>query len=261
MLQCREVTEAGASVVAEIAANTDRRDVAAPGTADDWNRGCACRTLDAAQLQRELDHDDALAGLGAALRHTHPHLFAATAVFISRAMADSLQIAIATLERVIALPGYRAQALARTPGIAAHDFGPLGAFTSYDFHLTDRGPWLIEINTNAGGALLNAVLARAQRACCADMAAVIGTPRDPPPPEQAFVAMFHSEWRRQRGDAALRRLLIVDDDPAGQHLAPEFELFRRLFRAHGFDAEIADAARLRSEERRVGKECRARGWP
>jgi hypothetical protein len=39
----------------------------------------------------------------------------------------------------------------------------------YDFHVGAQGPRLIEINTNAGGAFLNALLARAQRACCAEM--------------------------------------------------------------------------------------------
>lgn len=35
----------------------------------------------------------------------------------------------------------------------------------YDFHVTPEGPKLIEINTNAGGAFLNAALREAQRAC------------------------------------------------------------------------------------------------
>ena len=37
----------------------------------------------------------------------------------------------------------------------------------------EDGPRLIEVNTNAGGAFLNALLARAQHACCAVM--------EPPP--------------------------------------------------------------------------------
>jgi hypothetical protein len=39
----------------------------------------------------------------------------------------------------------------------------------YDFHLSPDGPRLIEINTNAGGAFLNAALARAHHACCESM--------------------------------------------------------------------------------------------
>jgi D-alanine-D-alanine ligase-like ATP-grasp enzyme len=33
-----------------------------------------------------------------------------------------------------------------------------GVFMGYDFHLSAGGPQLIEINTNAGGGLLNAYL-------------------------------------------------------------------------------------------------------
>jgi hypothetical protein len=52
--------------------------------------------------------------------------------------------------------------------VARPDFGPLGAFMGYDFHLAAAGPKPIEVNSNAGGAFLNALLAKAQRACCAE---------------------------------------------------------------------------------------------
>lgn len=43
----------------------------------------------------------------------------------------------------------------------------------YDFHLDEGRLGLIEINTNAGGAMLNAVLARAQRICCQAVEAMV----------------------------------------------------------------------------------------
>ncbi len=101
----------------------------------------------------------------------------------------------------------------------------------YDFHLTEAGPKLIEINTNAGGGLLNAYLL-AEHGRAAEGARI----RD------EFVAMFREEWRLERGDAPLRRIAIVDESPAEQFLAPEFTLFRELFEAHGIAA-----ARLRSD--------------
>jgi hypothetical protein len=48
---------------------------------------------------------------------------------------------------------------------------------AYDFHLAAAGPKLIEVNTNAGGAILNAPLARAQRACCAEIEVALSRPR------------------------------------------------------------------------------------
>jgi hypothetical protein len=57
--------------------------------------------------------------------------------------------------------------------------------------------------------------------------------------------MFLEEWRLERGDAPLRRIAIVDETPAEQYLAPEFELFRRLFVAQGIDALVVDPRDLR----------------
>jgi hypothetical protein len=76
---------------------------------------------------------------------------------------------VQAIEAVALLPGYRDAALSWAPEIARHDFGPLGAFMGYDFHLAAEGPRLIEVNTNAGGAFLNGLLAKAQRACCAEV--------------------------------------------------------------------------------------------
>jgi hypothetical protein len=114
----------------------------------------------------------------------------------------------------------------------------------YDFHMGADGPRLIEINTNAGGALLNAALARAHRACCDSMRGLFDTSTDLLQLDATFVAMFRSEWRAQRGAAPLRTVLIVDDAPETQYLAPEFALARQLFLQHGITAAVADAREL-----------------
>ena len=59
--------------------------------------------------------------------------------------------------------------------------------------------------------------------------------------DDTFVAMFRSEWQAQRGTAPLRSVLIVDDAPDDQYLAPEFALARQLFLAHGISAAVGDA--------------------
>lgn len=145
-----------------------------------------------------------------------------------------MRATIAAVEAVVALPAYRDAVLSRSPAIARFDPGARGVFLGYDFHLADGVPRLIEINTNAGGGLLNAVLANSLPAGKPDAASR----------EDAFVAMFRDEWRLQRGDRPLRAIAIVDDDPAGQYLYPEFLLFRELFRRHGLLAEVADAGAL-----------------
>ncbi|MDE3009996.1 MAG: hypothetical protein KGI67_03835 [Pseudomonadota bacterium] len=209
-------------------------------TAEALNLGCFCRTLSTDKLQRQLEKDASLAGLTQDIARTRPHLFSATAVFLAQPVAGQMRSAVQALERVMAHPSYQAQALARAPAIARHDFGPLGMFMGYDFHLGAQGPRLIEVNTNAGGAMLNAALARAQQSCCDAMDWAFQPDPTLARLEDAFFEMFASEWRRQRGDAPMGLVAIVDDDPAAQYLAPEFELCRQMLKQRGLDARILD---------------------
>lgn len=210
--------------------------------ADTLNLACTCQTLEPDLLREQLETTPALQGLTARLARTHPHLFSATAVFLDDAVNTQLVEAVAALERVMDLPAWQAQALARAHPIAQQNWGPAGVFMGYDFHLAADGPKLIEINSNAGGALLNAALARAHRACCGAMP---DTPAEALAPlEGAFLEMFRSEWLAQRGNTPLRNVLIVDDAPAQQYLAPEFDMARALFAAHGLLAVVADPREL-----------------
>ncbi len=165
------------------------------------------------------------------LLERQPQLFSAADLVVPAATLQATADLIAAIESVIALPAYRAHALAQAPAIARRDCAARGVFMGYDFHLTAGGPQLIEINTNAGGGLLNAYLLAAHGRGDAGQAI-----------KDEFVAMFREEWRLERGDAPLGRIAIVDEQPAGQFLAPEFELFRDLFAANGIDAVIADPA-------------------
>jgi hypothetical protein len=213
-------------------------------SAESLNRGCVCRPVDRVRLCRELEAEPSLTGMCDDIQRTRPHLFSATAVFISREHFERIATIIAAVESVVGLPDYSELALGRAPHIAQIDPGPHGVFLGYDFHLSSQGPQLIEINTNAGGALLNAVLARAQRACCREMFTVFEPTADLKNLEHVFFNMFVEEWRRQRGEAPLGRVAIVDDDPAGQYLYPEMRLFERMFARFGAEAVIADTRDL-----------------
>lgn len=206
--------------------------------ADSLNLGCLCSTLQPQLLE----------GLAGTLETSHPNLFSATPVFISARDRQTLESSVAALHRVSELPGYQALALQRAPAIASHAFGPQGVFMGYDFHLGEDGPRLIEINTNAGGALLHAAAARAHRACCEPLDGMFGGARNLHQLDQVFIDMFRAEWRAQRGEAVLRSVVITDDTPGQQYLAPEFELARQLFLAHGIHAVIADPQELQWRE-------------
>jgi hypothetical protein len=163
------------------------------------------------------------------LRDRQPSLFSAADLRIGQAAMDGMEAIITAIETVVALPSWHTRALAQAPAIARVPARAHGVFMGYDFHLTADGPKLIEINTNAGGGLLNAYLLAAH-----------GHEEAAARVRDGFVAMFREEWRLERGDAPLARIAIVDEAPAGQFLAPEFELFRDLFEAHGIAAVIAD---------------------
>jgi len=142
--------------------------------------------------------------------------------------------------------------------VARFDSGARSVFMGYDFHLTAAGPRLIEINTNAGGALLNglhtAALCEPDKLdwlCC-----------NPPPVaeiEAYIVDTFRSELRAVRGASArLERVAIVDERPSEQFLLPEFELFVSLFGRHGIEARVADTGEL---ARRADGGVELRGEP
>lgn len=224
-------------------ASAEILDVLAPDCRDAaqvLNRSCACVALDHARLEAALaEGGDSLLP---DLLSSRPHLFSDSVVFVGEAHLRRIAALASAVESVVALPAYRERVLAYGPANARFTPKAAGAFLGYDYHLDDRGPWLIEINTNAGGGLLNAKLLAAQRACCLSVTgdgAVDGAAV-----EADFVRMFREEWRLERGDVPLRRVVIVDEAPSTQYLAPEFELFRRLFTANGIAAAIADPGEL-----------------
>jgi hypothetical protein len=214
------------------------------GEAERLNRGCFCVTLDRPALAAAFDREVGAAGFADALEHSHPLLFANVPVFVPAGTLAEMTQVVAAVEAASALAGYRDAALSWAPPLARQDHGPAGALMGYDFHLTADGPQLIEINTNAGGAFLNAPLARAQRACCAAVGSEATLPGDFP---AEIAEMFGQEWTRQRGPGRPQRIAILDDAPRAQHLFPEFELAQALLRSQGIDAVIGDPRDLVSD--------------
>lgn len=153
-----------------------------------------------------------LADLPADLLAARPSLFSPAPVPVSADDVARMRAVIAAVERALALK----VGAAGTAPEAAH-----GIFMGYDFHLTEQGPQLIEINTNAGGGLLAAL--QAERG---DVLA-------------AYVEMFRAECPRE-----LKVLAIVDEQPAGQYLYPEFLGFQTLLEAQGITTLICDPAEL-----------------
>ena len=210
------------------------------------NQGCFCITLDRTALGLALEQQIDDPKFGTAFIKTRPHLFSSSPLFLSQSEIAAMLRVVQAIEAAARLPGYRDAVLSWAPEIALRDFGPLGAFMGYDFHLAPEGPRLIEVNTNAGGAFLNGLLAKAQRMCCAEVEEAL-TRSGVDDLDAAVERMFYAEWTRQQRSGSLRRIAIVDDRPEEQYLYPEFLLAQRFFLKRGIEAVVADAAHLRFE--------------
>ncbi len=213
------------------------------------NSSCFCISLDHDLLDKVLEDELNDSYIAELMRERCPHVFAERPVFIGAGQLHRLVELTAAIETVVAMPAWRDLALASAPPIARHDpRGARGVFFCYDFHAEGDTLCLIEINTNAGGAMLNVVLARAQRACCADVDPLLPSLDGVLGFENSIVEMFRSEWRAAAPSRELRTIAIVDEAPEKQYLYPEFLLFQRLFKAHGITAVIADPAELASRD-------------
>lgn len=220
-------------------------------SAEALNRNCYCLSVDEDALRSGLEAELGERGLSQSMVETHPHLFASVPLFVSRKHIEQMARVIAAVEDAVATPVYRRAALSWAPTIAAFDPGSPGGLLGYDFHLNAAGPHLIEINTNPGGALLNALLGRVQRLCCGGTAGLAMVPSEPEAIEQSLFQVFISEWQTQKGSGLLKTLAIVDETPEQQFLYPEFLLFQQLLKRNNIDAVICDARDLVHRDARL----------
>lgn len=235
-----------------IAANACAGICASASSVEALNSECFCLAVDIPALHAKLDGVLGAHGLPGALAVSHPHLFSALPLYVSRGRLEQAAQIVAAVEEVTALPVYQSAVLAWAPDIARFDPGSPGGLLGLDFHLGIDGPRLIEINTNPGGVLLNAILGQAQRAC---MPKITKPPTAMGEVDSAVLQVMLTEWRLQRGSARLGFVAMVDESPTQQYLYPEFLLFRELFRRHGYRAEICgpDDLVLKNDRLWLGK--------
>jgi hypothetical protein len=208
--------------------------------AERLNRECHCINVDTKALRHQLDLVLGTSHVPGDLIQQRPHLFAKFGVFATRAQVDTMSEIIQAVEQVVALPAYREAALANAPAAAQHAPRALGVLFGYDFHLSAAGPQLVEINTNAGGAMLNAILAKAQLACCDEVRHAMQGAVPIEQLDDALFAMFISEWEKSGKSTPLQTVAIIDTAPTDQYLYPEFLLFQHLFASRGVHALILD---------------------
>lgn len=141
------------------------------------------------------------------------------------------------LHRLHRLPAYQRLLEPELPAVARFDPGHESVMMGYDFHQTEQGPRLIEVNTNAGGGLL------ALRAHYPDFS---DWPCDPEARHQARILdSFAREFSLFRGvPSKPKQMVIMDQEPDKQFLYPEMKILQSLFRAWGVVAAVADPREL-----------------
>jgi hypothetical protein len=205
--------------------------------AKELNSDCHSAIVDRGALERTLHEQGEV--WHQRVNERCPHLFAAAPLFISSAEMEQMHAVIEAVQQVVTLSAWRDVVLQHAPAVARYEPRAKGVFFGYDFHLNTEGAHLIEINTNAGGALFNALQLHSQRDVVAP-----GKPAAMDNLEQVFIDMFCNEWRLERGDAPLQTIAIVDEQPLEQYFYPEFVLMQQLFERAGIAALIADPAEL-----------------
>jgi hypothetical protein len=211
--------------------------------AESLNRDCRCISIDHARLEAETQRlmEASHVAFGPWDKSA---LFASVPVYIGRRHLEEMRETVAVIEELTTSPVYRQEVLSRAKDIARLENPSRGVFFGYDFHLGQDGPQLIEVNTNAGGAMLNLLLGKAQKACVSRLDVPVECATNLEGLEERFVDMFRSDWELARGQRPLKTIAIVDDAPEEQFLYREFLLFRQLLKHAGFDAVIVDAAAL-----------------
>ena len=153
-------------------------------------------------------------------------------VRVPHAAIEAMDRVMAAVQELAMSPYYRTHVLAEAPALAHAPMQPdFGLFSVFDFHLTETGPKLIEINTNAGGAFYGALIDDLRHA-----KGIAGTH-----PlawwSDLFLRQVRSEWSLA-GKGELKTIAIVDDLPGQQFLRLEFQLAARTLNAAGINTFV-----------------------
>ncbi|GHB00134.1 hypothetical protein GCM10009069_23700 [Algimonas arctica] len=176
----------------------------------------------------------------AAMLSERPHYFASTTIFLAPLILTQMLTQVRAIEDVIRHPKYVETVRERSPLLDAthRQFHTNGVFMGYDFHITEEGPRLIEINSNAGGAFIVDRIEQVVRG-----------------PSDNFLTqildMFLTEWTASGRTSALKTIAIVDENPDTQYHFPDMCLAKTILERAGLTIVIADPSAFRLAEGRL----------
>lgn len=171
----------------------------------------------------------------------YARFFAKTNTFINENLCDELSFCINQLERIFHHLDFQTRI---NPHLNPQANG--GVFMSYDFHLSEEQPKLIEVNVNAGGIFIAHQLALYAKCCCSDK-----HPTNLADFEQKIIAMFKNEYALKGRGGALKTMVIIDENPESQFLYPDFQLCKALLKKNGIQTFILDPSKLRVKGNKV----------
>ncbi|MCG6192718.1 circularly permuted ATPgrasp domain protein [Leptospira sp. FAT2] len=215
-----------------------------------FNRECQCVTLEKKVLEKTF-HSKILEAEGAEhldVSALSERFFSPSASFLDPNELNAIQTTVSTFQKSLKNEMVRKRLLRDFPEALKHRFSEGGVFLSFDFHLTDQGPKLIEINTNAGGAFLQKKLVEAQQECCVEVRDALPKKEELDAIESDFLQTFLQEWKDAGKPDRPKFIAIVDETPQEQFLYPEFLLFRELFISRGIDSEIVSPEAFQTNE-------------
>ncbi|MBF0108639.1 MAG: hypothetical protein HQL76_05650 [Magnetococcales bacterium] len=151
-------------------------------------------------------------------------------ITLSRDRVRTMIRLIRALYDVQRLPQYRQRVTPILPESARLDPGHDAVMMGYDFHITPEGPRLIEVNTNAGGALL---AWQAQQKLGASPFSFHGRRNRILDSFMEEMRLF-SQGRKNRPEY----LVILDEEPEKQFLYDEMQAFCGQFVAVGIPSAV-----------------------
>ena len=197
------------------------------------NSDCYCWPVTPEPIIQRIVEQDAAEDMAAMLSE-RAHYFAQTTIFLAPDILAQLKEQIRAIEDVIRLPKYIQTVKRRASFLegAPQQLKTHGIFMGYDFHITEDGPRLIEINSNAGGAFIVDMIEQTVRDSKREFSASVSD-------------MFRSEWEKAERTAPLKTIAIVDSNPREQYHFPDMCLAKTLLEGHGFKVVIVDPKEFR----------------
>jgi hypothetical protein len=209
------------------------------------NEACQCIWVDRTKLREQLRANLGDAGV---LLEVQAGLVSGSVVFLDPGEAAAMDRTVRLITRALNAVPFQQRIERYAPELARRPQPTVGGVLGFDFHLGSPSPQLIEINTNPGGMLVSLELARAATASCdcltEPLSVMTAAGVQLEQVGQRIADSFLAEWTSARGSLPLRSIAIVDDEPQGQYLYPEFLLYQRLLGRAGWRVMIADAASL-----------------